>query len=95
MNTTVLFFMLTFLFMSVLAAPSSLWKLFGYDPNSAGNNAYGQYNYGSYNYNYQPRSNRGRSYNDGGNTRYKAICHVHASGAEAFPGRIGNPVCPY
>ncbi|EFA09889.1 hypothetical protein TcasGA2_TC012038 [Tribolium castaneum] len=43
----------------------------------------------------RPR-NYGRQYgSEGGNRRYKAICRVHAVDAQAFPGRVGNPVCPY
>lgn len=70
------------------ARPEGFLKLFGgYDG--------GGYNYNGY---YQrPRYNRGRSYNDGegGGRRYKAICRVHAVDSLAFPGKIGNPVCPY
>lgn len=49
----------------------------------------------------RPRSRRyrnnnyGRSYNDGGSQRYKSICRAHAGMNLAFPGRIGNPVCPW
>lgn len=81
--------------MFVSVVPTPIWKLFGgYD----GTTGYQQYNnYGSYPYYGQsrPRYNYGRSQSEGGGNRYKAICRVHAGDAEAFPGRIGNPVCPY
>lgn len=82
------------MFWAVEPAPRGIWKLFdGYDNAAYG--GYGQYNYGSYYPQYRPRHNSGRSYSEGGGNRYKAICRVHAGDAEAFPGRIANPVCPY
>lgn len=44
---------------------------------------------------YGQRPTHGRSYDGEGESRYKAICRVHAVDSLAFPGRIGNPVCPY
>ncbi|GLV32287.1 hypothetical protein CBL_01002 [Carabus blaptoides fortunei] len=35
---------------------------------------------------YRERSGRGR---------YNEICRLHAGDSIAFPGRIGNPVCPW
>lgn len=69
-------------------APNPVWKLF-----SGGNSGYNYNNYYGYGY-YprQPRYNYGRSYS--GDDRYKSICRVHAVSSLAFPGRIGNPVCP-
>lgn len=35
---------------------------------------------------YRERSGRGR---------YNEICRMHAGDSVAFPGRVGNPVCPW
>lgn len=86
------FFFILLLSIVVETSLPSTWKLFGFDTS-------GSYqpsnNYGSYYSQSRPRYNYGRSQSDGGGNRYKSICHVHAAGTEGFPGRIGNPVCPY
>ncbi|KAL1512918.1 hypothetical protein ABEB36_002419 [Hypothenemus hampei] len=80
---------ITFLFISAVKGTPFWDKLFnGYETSYN----YGQ-SYGSY-----PRTRSyGRSYgHDGGDggERYKSICRVHAASSLAFPGRVGNPVCP-
>ncbi|KAG5886067.1 hypothetical protein JTB14_018926 [Gonioctena quinquepunctata] len=80
-------------------APKPIWKLFGYESNGYGNGGYGNNRgYGNTGYgNYYPQrpARNGRHYNaEGGGERYKAICRVHAIDSLAFPGTVGNPVCP-
>lgn len=82
------------MFLIVAPASSAFWKLFGGYNNYNGYPEYGQHNYGSYNPQPKPRYNYGRSHSEGGESRYKAICRVHAAGTEGFPG-VGNPICPY
>lgn len=78
-------------FVGVSSAPKGIWKLFGYDPN--GYQYPNGYNSGYY---YPQKPRYGKSYNsEGGGRRYASICHVHAVDTLAFPGRVGNPVCPY
>jgi hypothetical protein len=74
-------FVTILLLLNVNSQPVPFWNLFsGYD----------------YPVQRQPR-NYGRQYggSQGGNRRYKAICRIHAVDSLAFPGRVGNPVCPY
>ncbi|RZC33574.1 hypothetical protein BDFB_000751 [Asbolus verrucosus] len=53
--------------------------------------------FGGYDYTSQRRPRTYGHYggSEGGNRRYKAICRIHAVDSLAFPGRVGNPVCPY
>lgn len=64
----------------VESSPSPFLRLFGFDDY----------------YQTQRRPRNGRGYGpEGGNRRYKAICRIHAVDTQAYPGRVGNPVCPY
>lgn len=44
-----------------------------------------------------PEQTRRRPYQQerAGRGRYNEICRIHAVDGLAFPGRIGNPVCPW
>lgn len=79
---------------NVEAAPS-FYELLGF--KSERNNNYQQYQpvRRAYGNGYRRGYGRHIGPSPGGGERYKAICRIHSVDSLAFPGQVGNPICPY